>query len=366
MKPPATGQYISIAWSILNIAFTFVLWIFGAVSLWSAQNFYVDMLVTVYNSACRASGADARDNRISLASLRLDIRVLTLSPPSRAVLFTLIPPFIYAVVEHDVVEAKAELFPATFAVSQRDMLFSWREINSAIGAALCHAVLLFYAPVLALPLDREDPHGLWTAGNASFAIVVLHAHVRIFVITRHWTPLTIAGNIISVALFFAMSICYDDYDPDWIGASSIVTTASSQGSMTRVFRSTAWWLLCLLCIGALAALQIACKAAVEVFDMAGTSTLVDFIRGQSLEECRALAGTVGPARAEPDARAPAQAEKPQAVELTSVSVNVEEPEAEAKQNELAGKQRSPYGCLDTSTRDDAAEGETCGTMLCSS
>ena len=281
-------------------------------------------------------------------------------------LFTLIPPFIYAVVEHDVPEAKAELFPATFAVSQRDMLFSWREINSAIGAALCHAVLLFFAPLLALPLDPEDPHGLWTAGNASFAIVVLHAHVRIFVVTRHWTPLTVAGNVISVALFFAMSICYDDYDPDWIGASSIVTTASSQGSMTRVFRSTAWWLLCLLCIGALAALQIAIKAAVEVFDMAGTPTLADFIRGQSLQECQAFAGTVGPSRADTDARATVQAEKSKSVELTSVSVDVEEAESEGKQDERAGKQRSQAGCLGTSNRDDAAEGETCGTMLCSS
>ena len=34
-----------------NIVFTFVLWVYGALSAWSAQTFYVDMLVTVYNSA---------------------------------------------------------------------------------------------------------------------------------------------------------------------------------------------------------------------------------------------------------------------------------------------------------------------------
>merc|ERR1712100_123881 len=40
------------------------------------------------------------------------------------------------------------------------------------GAAFIHALLLFFIPYLALPLDRKDPHGLWTCGNASFAIVV--------------------------------------------------------------------------------------------------------------------------------------------------------------------------------------------------
>ena len=32
-----------------NIVFTFVLWVFGVLSFWSAQTFYVDILVTIYN-----------------------------------------------------------------------------------------------------------------------------------------------------------------------------------------------------------------------------------------------------------------------------------------------------------------------------
>ena len=44
-----------------NIVFTFVLWVYGALSAWSAQTFYVDMLVTVYNSAFATCDLGASD-----------------------------------------------------------------------------------------------------------------------------------------------------------------------------------------------------------------------------------------------------------------------------------------------------------------
>ena len=56
----------------------------------------------------------------------------------------------------------------------------------------------------------------------------------------------------------------------------------------------------------------------------------------------------------------------QVAQAAKDAARLEEAESEGKQDERAGKQRSQAGCLGTSNRDDAAEGETCGTMLCSS
>ena len=203
-------------------------------------------------------------------------------------LFTLIPPFIYAICEQDVAETKAKLFPATYTVSQRDLLFSWREIVSSICTAFLHAMVLFFMPFFALPIDHMDPHGLWTCGSASFAIVVLHVHVRIFVTTRHWTLLTFLGSALSILVFFMTSIAYDEYSADWPMASSIVTTPSSQGSMTRVLMNNQWWLLCTLCTGTLFAVQIAIRAAGEVFGLWGRLTPVDVLRVLPLAQCQAL------------------------------------------------------------------------------
>ena len=347
-----------------NIAFTFVLWIFGAVSHWSAQNFYVDMLVTVYNSASR--GEETRDK--SLSSLRL-VFSLTLSRarPSRASL----PPR-SAVHAHSALHlcrrrarrprGQGRALPRDVrGLAARHALLVARDQQRDRRRALPRRAALLRAGARAS--DRKDPHGLWTAGNASFAIVVLHAHVRIFIITRHWTPLTIAGNLISVALFFAMSICYDDYDPDWVLASSIVTTASSQGSMTRVFQSPAWWLLCLLCIERARRTADRHQSGRRGLRHGGHATLADFIRGQSLQECQAFAGTVGPSRADTDARATVQAEKSKSVELTWCLSTSKKPSPRVNKTNAPGSNAPKPVALGTSNRDDAAEGETCGTML---
>lgn len=254
-----------------------MLWNFGFFAGWSGATFYVDMLVTMYNN-----------------------------------FFTIIPTVLYAIMEQDVREEKAALFPESYGVSQRNLLFNAREIARHVTAGHVHALFFFWTSVLSLPFDASDPSGLWSAGCASFGVVVLHVHVRIFLITRHWTLRTAIHYAASLCVFFALSVLYDFYpypDPHLTG-DQFVSEPTAQRVMSRLFLNGRWWLLAIFSFGALGAAQIAWVAANEVFgllrppeDGGGAArwlprglysepTPVDVLRQLSLDECRELARAV--------------------------------------------------------------------------
>lgn len=185
-----------------NFAFTVPLWVFGAYCVWSGQTFYDDIYITLYNT-----------------------------------IFTLLPPFIFAILEQEVKREVAFHLPEIYRISQWNFYFKPSILLYWFSVAFFHSCLFILIPVYSGPYDMQNPHGLWLISVASFSCVIFAVTFQIMVNTSHWDKLTFFFYMLSFALFFGFTYAYDS-----------VPTAKVAGVLDVVFSSNAFWLVLLLMV----------------------------------------------------------------------------------------------------------------------
>lgn len=158
--------------------------------------------------------------------------------------------------------------------------------------------MLFAVPLLALASPAAGgPAGgaldvgadsLWALSTCVFGAVVFSVDVRVMLMTRHWTPVVVLGNALSLASFFWLTLWYDGLDAtDPWNQYAYLTTIGAQQAATKLFGTTAFWLLCALAVGTLSAGQLAAMAAREL--LPERPDPIHLLRQQSLAWCQRAA-----------------------------------------------------------------------------
>jgi phospholipid-translocating ATPase len=185
-----------------NFAFTIPLWLFGAYCAWSGQTFYDDIYITLYNT-----------------------------------IFTLLPPFVFALLEQEVRRNVAFHLPELYRVSQWNFYFRPSTLLYWFSIAFVQSCLFILIPIYSGPYNVDNPDGFWVVSVASFTCVIFSVTFQIMVNTNHWDKVTLSFYLLSFVLFFGFTYAYDT-----------VTTAKVSGALLKVFESNAFWFLLLLMV----------------------------------------------------------------------------------------------------------------------
>jgi len=174
--------------------------------------------------------------------------------------FTMLPPFLFSILEQRVTPDKLNLLPEMFAVSRDKEFLNIKTTLSTIAAAFLTAIFCFVVTIYCVPADKHmTPEGFFLVQNMTFFSIVLGFHVVMCIQTAHWTFVSILGYAFSLSLTIGLMCMYDEL-PTNDATEFIVTTPSSQGAFTKNLAAAKFWLVSVFCAGTIGVAHLLCKA----------------------------------------------------------------------------------------------------------
>ncbi|SCM26440.1 aminophospholipid-transporting P-ATPase, putative [Plasmodium chabaudi chabaudi] len=181
-----------------NIVFIFPLFIYGAISLYSGQKIYFEILLHSYN-----------------------------------VLFTSLPIIILAILDKDVSINTALKNPCLYKLGIHNFYFNINKFISWVLNSLFHGLLVFSIPLYFLayyniPSSTGEPFDLWSIGCVTYLLSVVIVNIKILLETYYLNTSPIIGVSFSIISFIVTAIAFSFTgigNKSFLGVATLLATS---------------------------------------------------------------------------------------------------------------------------------------------